>query len=116
MSKGVIYKVNLDDRTNKVIVRLSGLGEIKPKIMYGGVGLFLDNIMFAKLSSAGELYFRVDETTQSEYKELGSTGFYSKSKKKGMPYFVVPEEIQNNDKKLEEWANKVYRIAVKYRK
>lgn len=108
--------MNKDERTELLLHQLAELGGVTSKKMFGGVGFFLDGVMFAKLSGDLVLYFRVDNTNRADYEQLGSIQFHSDSKKKGMPYYVVPTEILDDDLKLVQWARKAHGVAIANKK
>ena len=95
--------------------QLSAFGNYEEKRMFGGVGFFRDGIMFG-LIGAGVLRFRVDETTQSEYEEQGMEPLRKDPKKKGMPYWQVPEGVVEDRDELKVWAEKAYKVAFTHKK
>jgi DNA transformation protein and related proteins len=99
-----------EEYLNYVSDQLSKVGEIETKRMFGGVGFFKDGHMFGKI---GDDTFRlkVDSSNQQQYEERGMKPFYSESKKKGMPYWEVPQEILEDRDKLAEWALQSLSIA-----
>lgn len=96
--------------------QLVDLGSVTSKKMFGGVGFFLEGIMFAKLSGDATLYFRVDDSNRADYEELGAEQFHSESKKKGMPYYIVPAEIIEDKTQLVQWAGKAHEVAIANKK
>lgn len=102
--------------TQWVIEQLAPLGAVTSKKMFGGVGFFLDGVMFAKLSGDVTLYFRVDDSNRPDYEGSGAEKFHSDSKKKGMPYYVVPAEIIEDSTQLVQWARKAHGVAVVHKK
>ena len=102
--------------TQWVIEQLATLGTVTSKKMFGGVGFFLDGLMFAKLSGDATLFFRVDDTNRADYERIGAEPFHSESKKKGMPYYVVPEETIEDRAQLVHWARKAHGVAVAHKK
>ena len=85
--------------------RLSKLGDIRIKKMFGGHGIFDEDKMFALIDSTGRVFFKVDDTTRSRFDEAGS------EKHARMPYFSVPEDVLKEDHLLEEWANISIKIS-----
>ena len=69
--------------TQWVIEQLATLGTVTSKKMFGGVGFFLDGLMFAKLSGDATLFFRVDDTNRADYERVGADRFTLKARKKG---------------------------------
>ncbi len=95
--------------------QLSEFGEIEIKRMFGGIGIFKDGLMFAKIG--GDTFrLKVDESNQKQFEDRGMKPFYSEKKKKGMPYWEVPQEILEDRKELAKWANQSFDIALKLKK
>lgn len=92
--------------------QLAGVEDITFKRMFGGVGIFQKNLMFAKIGGH-TLRFKVDATNQQQYIDKGMKPFYSEKKKKGMPYWEVPSEILENSEALTKWAYQSIEIAKK---
>jgi len=87
---------------------LSGLPGIASKRMFGGYGIYRDGVIFAIITSDGELYFKVDETLKEKFKKRGSRPFiyegHKNKKPVEMPYWMLPEEIMEDREQLEEWV------------
>ena len=49
-----------------VLDQLAGLGELRPRRMFGGVGLYCGDAFFG-LMDDGVLYLKVDDTTRARY-------------------------------------------------
>jgi DNA transformation protein len=79
--------------------RLSVLGDVTSKKMFGGYGVFIDAKMFALIDSTGGLYFKCDETNEDRYLEVGA------EKHGRMPYREVPQEVWDDDDDLLDWAH-----------
>jgi DNA transformation protein and related proteins len=90
--------------------QLSEFGEVEIKRMFGGIGIFKDGLMFAKIG--GDTFrLKVDESNKKQYEELGMKPFYSEKKKKGMPYWEVPQDVLEDRTELAKWANQSFEIA-----
>ena len=85
--------------------RLTMLGDIRSKKMFGGHGVFEEDKMFALIDSKGKVFFKVDESNRSTYESAGS------EKHARMPYYSVPEEVLANNDSLEEWAQASIKIS-----
>lgn len=71
--------------------------------------------MFGKIG--GDTFrLKVDESNQADYEEKGMKPFFSKHKKKGMPYWEVPVDVIENKEELAKWASKSFQAAVKAKK
>ena len=50
-----------------VVDLMQSLGPVQAKAMFGGYGIFLDGLMFALIADS-VLYFKVDKTTENDFK------------------------------------------------
>jgi DNA transformation protein len=90
-------------------VTLAPLG-VTSRAMFGGHGLFKDEIMFAIVDSEGRLYLRADASTAMAFEAAGSTQHAR------MPYWEVPEPIREDDERLREWAATAAEVAARGRR
>ena len=89
---------------------LTDAGEVTSKKMFGGYGLFEKGVMFGLVNSAGELHFRVDESTQGRYEAAGA------AKHGKMPYFQVPVSVLESESDCLEWAREAISVAHRNKK
>ncbi len=96
---------------------LGDFGSIKTKAMFGGYGVYKDNLIFAIIVD-NELYFKADKTTMLFFKERESEPFTYKSKGKSvsMSYCKVPDQILEDKDLLSEWVNIAFEAAAKNKK
>ncbi len=90
---------------NFVMERLSPIGDIRGRAMFGGHGIFHEGLMFA-LISEDVLYFKVSDSNRDRYEKAGSKPFPH-----GISYWEVPTEVLEDNAKLYEWANISITIA-----
>ena len=83
---------------------------VSSRAMFGGHGLFKDEVMFAIVDSEGRLYLRADATTAMAFEEAGSTQHAR------MPYWEVPGPIREDNEQLREWAATAAEVAVRGRR
>ncbi|MBD1227351.1 TfoX/Sxy family DNA transformation protein [Xenorhabdus griffiniae] len=93
---------------------VSSLGKLKKKSQFGGIGLLIDDVLFA-ISSDGELYLRGNSHAEILFKAKGMEKFiYSK---RGIPvtlrYYRVNESIWQDQTKLFEYVNLAYQYTMK---
>ena len=70
------YHANLQEDTMKrtseyldyVMEKLSPLGQIKSRAMFGGYGIFHEGVMFALIAD-DNLYFKVNESNRDDYRK-----------------------------------------------
>lgn len=96
-----------------VVDQLAASGPVKPRRMFGGVGLYLDGIFFG-LVAEDVLYFKVDDTNKPDYVAVGSGPFrpYG-SETYEMRYYEVPGDVLEDPEQLKEWAIKALTVAKK---
>jgi len=80
------------------------------KKMFGGIGLFHEGVMFGMIGG-NVLRFKVDSTNESDFTSRDMKPYRSTSKKKGMPYWEVPQEIIEDREQLKIWAQKAIAVA-----
>lgn len=90
--------------------RLGFLGTITTKNMFGTIAFVRDGIFFGSISK-GKLYFKTDGTSVKQYEEFNMTPFSTRGK--SLDYFEVPQEILNNEKLFQEWAETALNAAMK---
>jgi DNA transformation protein and related proteins len=94
-----------------VLDQLDTLGNITPKDMFGGVGLYCRGVFFGILAS-DVLYLKVDETNKGDFEEAGSKPFTPFADRRGtMQYWAVPLDVLESAPALVEWAGKAVTVA-----
>ncbi|HIF51466.1 MAG TPA: TfoX family protein [Thiotrichaceae bacterium] len=88
-------------------------GSIRTRKMFGGHGIYHDDIMIG-LVTDDTLYFKVDESTKQEFIDKDLSAFeYSKDNKKiQMSYYLAPEEIYDEPDEAVYWAKLAYQAAL----
>ncbi len=94
-----------NDYADYVVDKLSGLGDVRGRAMFGGYGIFYEGLMFAVISD-DILYFKVDDSNREMYEKAGSSKFPH-----GILYYEVPTDVFEDQAKLYEWAEKSIAIA-----
>jgi len=92
---------------NFIMDKLSPIGGIRSRAMFGGYGIFYEGSMFA-LIAEDTLYFKVNESNRAMYKKAQSKPFPH-----GISYWEVPAEVIEENSKLLDWANLSIGIAQK---
>lgn len=96
--------------------QLSEFADVEMKKMFGGIGIFLDGIMFGMITAQEQFMMRVGEANQQDYEAKGSKPFHHEKKGKGMPYWEVPVDVAEDRSELKNWATKAYDVAVAAKK
>lgn len=96
-------------------------GAIRVRKMFGGAGLYCDDLFFAIMDD-GAIYLKVDEQTRAEFEGRGLSPFAFEMKDGAaatMSYYNAPEEIFDDDDELRRWttlALDAARRAAKFKK
>ena len=101
------YKAYLEDQ-------LSDFGSITIKRMFGGAGIWHQNVMFALIAD-DVLYLKVGAENISDFEKEGMKPFtyQGKSRPVQMSYYEVPAHILEDPHMLADWAGKAYAIAAR---
>lgn len=86
-----------------VLDQLSDLGEMRCKAMFGGYGLYHRGIFFGIIAD-GQLYFKTDANTRTQYEERGMKPFRPNPKLTLKNYYQVPDDILEDGEELVLWA------------
>jgi DNA transformation protein and related proteins len=85
------------------------LGAVRPvtaRRMFGGVGYYADGSFFA-IAEDDVLYFRVDETSRSEYEAAGLQAFAPLGPgTKSMNYYTLPARLYDDAEELAVWLRR----------
>jgi DNA transformation protein len=90
--------------------QLASLPGLVVKRMFGGVGLWHQNAMFAVIDD-DTLYFRVDDETRPDFVKRGMPALRPVRNKVSQNYFALPSDVLEDSEELLIWANKAIRAA-----
>src|SRR5919106_4211050 len=94
-----------------VLDQLDELGEVMPRSMFGGVGLYCRGLFFG-IIARDVLYLKVDDVTRGDYQRAGMRPFKPYPKRPGtMQYYAVPLEVLESAVDLVTWARKAVGAA-----
>ncbi len=96
---------------------LSDLGTLQVKRMFGGVGLYQSDLMFA-LIFGDSLYLKADKDTEAQFEAAGSSPFTFEMKdgRTGiLHYWRLPEEAGDDRAAACRWARLAVETAIKAR-
>lgn len=95
--------------------KLLQIDGVRSKKMFGGVGYFMDDLMFG-----GIMYdvfrLKADEVNKPDFEEKGMGPWEVPGKSMKMPYYEVPQEIINDQQLLREWVYKAIEAADRTKK
>jgi len=96
-----------------VIDQLKPFGTVVSRRMFGGVGLYSQELFFGLIDD-DTVYFKVDDTNRPDYEARHCKPFrpfaddpdtYS------MSYFEIPADVLESPDELKDWARKSLRVA-----
>jgi DNA transformation protein len=95
-----------------VLEQLESLGDVTPRRMFGGAGLYAGAIFFAVLDN-DTLFFKVDEATIGEYVEAGMPPFqpYPGKPETSFGYYQVPVRVLEDRDELAVWARRAVDVG-----
>ncbi|HVJ47892.1 TfoX/Sxy family protein [Desulfitobacterium sp.] len=90
-----------------VLDQLELFGSVTIKKMFGGAGIYHDGLIFGLLAD-DVLYFKVDDSNRSDYEQAEMEPYRPSfvNKPMSMPYYEVPADIIEDNKRLVDWARK----------
>jgi len=91
-----------------VIEQLQGLERLTSRRMFGGAGLYKDDIFFG-LIYKDRLYFKTDEATRPAYEARGGEPFRPRpqfASLKSAAYYTVPADVLEDSEELTSWARR----------
>jgi len=94
-----------------VLDQLEEVGDVTPRSMFGGVGLYHRGVFFGLLAR-DTLYLKVDDRSRPDYKDAGMKPFKPYPGRGGtMRYYSVPLEVLESSLELAAWARKAVAAA-----
>ena len=94
-----------------VLDQLEELGDVTPRSMFGGVGLYHAGVFFGLLAR-DTLYLKVDDSSRAEYEAAGMTAFRPYGGRGGtMRYYAVPLDVLESAPELVVWAGRAIAVA-----
>jgi DNA transformation protein len=95
-----------------VIDQLAGLGRVRSRRMFGGVGLYCEELFFGLLDD-DVMYLKVDDSNRDDFTGRGMKPFqpFRDKPEYSMSYYQVPAETIEDAEDLVRWARKAVRVA-----
>jgi len=85
--------------------KLSAAKMIRSRPMFGGVGIYGDELMFAIIDD-DKLFFKVNDTNRQDYIDKGMDRWAIAD-----TYYEVPADILDNPEVLSVWIEKSIKVA-----
>jgi DNA transformation protein and related proteins len=92
---------------------LSPLGAPRARRMFGGHGLYVDEVFVAIVADA-VLYLKADASTRPHFEAAGSQPFVydAKGKRMAMSYWRAPEDAMESPALMQPWARRALQAAL----
>ncbi len=97
------YRAEVEEKLGAVV-------SLRSRAMFGGVGLYANDIFFA-LIAEDRLYFKIGDLNRADYEEAGSEMFYPYDSPTPMPYSELPAGIIDKPEELLVWAERSIAVA-----
>jgi DNA transformation protein len=95
-----------------VLDQLAGLDDVEARRMFGGFGLYQDETFFG-IVHKGKLFFKINESTVSEYRKRKMKPFRPNAKQTLKSYYQVPVDVIEDADELGEWAVQAIACQIK---
>jgi DNA transformation protein and related proteins len=98
--------------------QLAPVGNVVIRKMFGGAGVYCDGAMFGLVLDE-TLHFRGDAASQARFQAAGCQRFIHERpprKPMAMPYWVVPENLVEDQDEMSVWARDAIEIREKQAK
>ncbi len=87
------------------------LPAIRAKSMFGGVGIYSEELFFALIDDES-VYFKVNDTNRGDFEERGLGPFRPFGDEgETMQYYELPPDLLEDPDALRPWADKAVQVA-----
>ena len=94
-----------------VLDQLAEVGEVTPKAMFGGVGLYCGGVFFGILAR-DVVYFKVGDANRADYERAGMQPFKPYADRSStLKYYAVPVDVMESAPEFAAWARKAMAAA-----
>lgn len=95
--------------------KLAAAVPIRTKPMFGGVGIYSEELFFA-LIAEDKLYFKVADLNRGDFEARGMGPFYPYDSPTPMHYWELPPGVIDDPEELRVWVDKALAVATKKKK
>ncbi len=103
------------DYLNFILDQLAPLGVLTSRKMFGGVGLYANNLFFALIDD-DVLYLKGDDALKIDFEAAGSNAFDPFGEGKPMAYWSAPADALDDGDLLVAWARRSVEVAAARKK
>lgn len=97
--------------TEYVLEQLEEAGSVRSRKMFGGTGVYVDDVFCAIITGSDRFFLRVDESNRPDFEVEEMEQFPGRGDSL-MPYFEVPTHVLEDREELRVWATKARTAAV----
>jgi DNA transformation protein len=94
---------------------LAGIGPVRRRAMFGGHGLYCEDVMVALIADE-RLYLKVDDATRARFEAAGCTPFVYQAKgdrRIVMSYYEPPADAMDSAEAMRPWARLALQAALR---
>src|SRR4029453_10821021 len=99
-----------DELGDRVLELLAGLGPMRSRRMFGGVGLYRGALLFG-LAHRGSLYVRADASMRRGLARSGSTPFRPYRGRLVTPFWAVPAAVMGDKRRLRALVRRALAVS-----
>lgn len=106
-----------DELVQHCLELLAPLGTPRARRMFGGHGLYVDELFIA-LIAFGRLYLKADAATRAQFEAAGCLPFVydGKGRTVSLNYFSAPDEAMESPGQMQPWARLALAAALRARR
>jgi DNA transformation protein len=94
-----------------ILDQLGCVGSVVHKRMFGGIGLYFDDLFFGLIDD-DVLYFKVDDQTRTKYEAARAKAFQPYGEGSySVSYYAVPASVLEDQDQLRLWCNEAVGVA-----
>ena len=111
----IIFFVRMQNEfVNYLLESLEAFGPVRAQAMFGGFGIFRQNLMFG-LVDQDTLYLKADDHNRVDFEAGGLRPFTYKRKGEevALSYYQAPHQAIDDSEDLCRWAQQSYEAAVR---
>ncbi len=91
----------------------TAFGAIRIRSMFGGAGIFRDDLMFGLIID-DQIYLKVDDHNRADFEDAGQGPFLYERKNgrtMAMSYYLIPDSLYDDTEELAQWAGNAFAAA-----
>lgn len=108
----MLHSLNEAGFADRVLQLIPGADRVQLRRMFGGVGLFEHNAMFA-IAVNDQLYLKADASTRTEFERRGLERFHYDSNDQSLTldFYHAPAEVFRHNRDMALWVNRARAAA-----